>query len=213
MSNHISLKEAERHVFRAAFRDGLLDIMIGCLFLQLAVAPFLTDSLGDFWSSAVFLPLWLALILAYGWLRKHVLSPRLGSVKLGRARQTRMKRLNILLGLILLVALIIGVASFLSFDVTQGWMIAALFGFILLVLFGVAAYYLESRRLLVYGVCNLFAPLIGEWLYENKAVPHHGWPVSFGVMSAITIVTGLVIFLRLLRSNPIPPLEHPLEDV
>lgn len=209
MSDKISLKEAERQVFRAAFQDGLLDILIGCLFLQLAFVPFLAPALGDFWSSVLFLPLWVGVILGISWLRKHVLSPRLGTVRLGRSRQLKMRKFNIALGIVLLAGLALGLAAFFSVDMTPGWVIAGLFGLMLLLLFGLAAFYLDSRRMLLYGVLNLFTPLLGEWLYQNQGVPHHGWPVAFGAMAAITLCTGLIIFVRLLRANPVPPLGPP----
>ncbi|MFC1935998.1 hypothetical protein ACFLX9_04540, partial [Chloroflexota bacterium] len=58
MSQRISLKEAERRAFTKAFQDGLWDILIGCIVLLWAIAPFLSTRMGDFWSSAVFLPFW-----------------------------------------------------------------------------------------------------------------------------------------------------------
>ena len=56
MSRQLSLKEAERKAFRTKYDDGLWDILLGCFFSMFAIAPFLSASLGDFWSSAVFVP-------------------------------------------------------------------------------------------------------------------------------------------------------------
>ena len=56
MTAEISLKEAERKVFKATFQDGMWDIFIGCIVLQFAIAPLLSSKLGDFWSSVIFLP-------------------------------------------------------------------------------------------------------------------------------------------------------------
>ena len=58
MSQEVDLKEAERKVFRSTFQDGLVEIMLGCIVLMFAIGPFLSPYLGDFWSSAVFLPFW-----------------------------------------------------------------------------------------------------------------------------------------------------------
>lgn len=58
MSQQISLKEAERKAFRSKYNDGLWDILLGCFFLMFAVAPYLSPTLGDFWSSVAFVPFW-----------------------------------------------------------------------------------------------------------------------------------------------------------
>jgi hypothetical protein len=77
-------------------------------------------------------------------------------------------------------------------------------GLILLVGFSLAAYLLDFRRLYLYGLLVWLAPLVGEWLYTNYQVPHHGFPITFGLVAAIMILTGLVLFVRLLRDNPLP---------
>jgi len=56
MSSQISLKEAEQKVFKTAYNDGLWDIFLGCFFMIFVIAPYLSESLGDFWISVVFLP-------------------------------------------------------------------------------------------------------------------------------------------------------------
>jgi hypothetical protein len=58
MQEKISLKEAEKKAFKTSFDDGLWDILIGSFFLEFAIAPLISASLGDFWSSVVFLPFW-----------------------------------------------------------------------------------------------------------------------------------------------------------
>jgi hypothetical protein len=49
------------------------------------------------------------------------------------------------------------------------------------------------------------APLVGEWLYQNYGAQHHGYPIVFGICSGVIILTGLVIFARFLKDNPILP--------
>ena len=52
--NNISIKEADRQVFRSSYDDGLVDIFLSSVVLMWAVAPSLSLYLGDFWSSAIF---------------------------------------------------------------------------------------------------------------------------------------------------------------
>jgi len=51
-----SLDQADRDVFRSAFEDGLVDIFMPSWVLMFVVGPYLSVYLGDFWSSAIFLP-------------------------------------------------------------------------------------------------------------------------------------------------------------
>ena len=55
MTQKFELKKAERKLFSMIFDDGLLDIMISAFLLMFAIAPLLSETMGDFWSSAVFL--------------------------------------------------------------------------------------------------------------------------------------------------------------
>jgi hypothetical protein len=64
MSPQISLKEAERKVFKTTQNDGLWDIFLGCFLLIFVIAPYLSGTLGDLWSSVVFLPFWALVYLA-----------------------------------------------------------------------------------------------------------------------------------------------------
>jgi lysylphosphatidylglycerol synthetase-like protein (DUF2156 family) len=207
MESSLRLKDAERKVFRATFQDGLWDVFIGCVVLQFAVAPLLSTRLGDFWSSVVFLPFW-ALVFGIIWLvRKSVVVPRLGSVRLGPSRKTRLKKFTGIMLAVNLVALLAGIVFAIRADVSSGLMYMALFGFIVLVLFSTAAYFLECVRFFVYGVLFVLSFVVGEWLFAHYSVRHHGFPITFGLTSVIIITVGLVHFVSLLRRYQVPAAE------
>ena len=56
MADKISLREVERNIFKRAVDDGLWDILIGCFFLNFGLTLKLSESLGDFLSSDVTIP-------------------------------------------------------------------------------------------------------------------------------------------------------------
>ena len=202
MSNEISLREAERKVFKSAFQDGLTDVGIGCVILMFPIALLLGPYLGDFWSSAVLLPVsWISL-LALWLLRRFVVRPRVGIVKYGSWRKSKMMRFNVLMLFILIFALVLGLLSTVTFDVMPGWIHTARLSLVLLIGFSLAGYFLDFPRLYLYGILAALAPLIGEILYVRLDVPHHGFPVTFGVTAGLMIVTGLIFFVRLLRTYP-----------
>ena len=204
MSEKISLKEADRKVFRTTFQDGLWDVLIGCTLLQFPIALFLSPSLGDFWSSAVFLPFW-GLVFGVIWLlRKYVVTPRIGVVKFGLVRKTRILKFNVVLLITLTVSLILGLLASLSRASMPGMVYSAVFGLMTLMGFSIAAYFLDFPRLYAYGILIALAPLAGEWLYVNMNVPHHGFQVTFGFIAVTCILIGLGMFFRFLRAYPVP---------
>ena len=204
MSQQISLKEAERQVFKTIFQDGLWDVFIGCIVLQFAIAPLLSVSLGDFWSSVVFLPFWGLVFLAIRLIRKYVITPRIGIVKFGRARQVKLRKFTIVMLVLNVISLFLGTVAALNFGVVPGWVTTAIFGLIVLNGFCIAAYFLDFSRLYVYGIMFVLSFVVGELLYTYLQVPHHGYPVAFGFTATVIILTGLVILIRLLRNNPVP---------
>jgi hypothetical protein len=204
MSNEISLKEIESKVFKTAFQDGLVDIGIGGFMLVFAIGPFVTPYLGDFWASVViFLPLWVILFPALWLIRKYVVTPRVGIVKYGTWRVSRLKHFNVVLLIFLVISAILGILSAVEFDAVPGWIHAARFSLIFLLAFSVAAYFLDFTRLYIYGALVAIAPLVGELLYQYLKVPHHGYAVTFGLPAVLIIITGVVRFHRFMRDHPL----------
>jgi hypothetical protein len=212
MSQQISLKEAERKAFRTTYSDGLWDVFLGCFFLIFVIAPYLSSSLGDFWSSFVFLPFWGIVYLAIALIRKWVVAPRIGVVRFGRARKARLARFTVVMLAVNAVALILGVVAAMSFSRLPGQMIAILLGLILLMGLSIAAYALDFNRLYVYGLLVGLSPVVGEWLYAHGKASHHGLPVTFGISAGIMVLVGLANLARLLRDHPVPVQEIPAEE-
>ena len=97
MEQQIDLKELERKVWTSFYNDGLGDIFLGCLVLMFALAPILGRfGLGDFWSSAVFIPFLTIIYILIVLIRKRVVVPRIGLVSFGQARKQRLIKFNIL---------------------------------------------------------------------------------------------------------------------
>lgn len=205
MQTPASLKSAERKAFQATFADGLWDVLIGCFALIFALAPLLSAGLGDFWSSAVFLPFWGLVYLAIWLTRKHIIAPRLGTVRFSKARQEKLRKLNLVMVSVNALALMAGIATFLAFDAFDkipGGGVAGLLGLCLLVGFSAAAYFLDCPRLYFYGLLLFATPLVGEWLHAGYGAAHHGFPLAFGFAAGVMILAGLGMFARFLKNNP-----------
>jgi hypothetical protein len=203
MSQHISPKKAEQKVFASAFGDGLWDILIGCVVLMFVVAPFLSPSLGDFWSSAVFVPFWGLAFLATWWIRQHVVRPRLGVVRFGPWRKARLIRFSLVALVLYVISFVLGLFSALGFGALPGWVYPASFSLIVLSTFSLAAAFLRFTWLYVYGALIALSPLVGEWFYRHLSVPHHGYPVAFGISAGLPLLVGLAKLIHLVRAYPI----------
>jgi hypothetical protein len=209
MSQQISLRNAERKVFQATYNDGLWDIFLGCFFLMFVIGPYLSTILGDFWSSVAFLPFWGLVYLAIWLVKKCVVEPRIGIVKFGVARKTKLGRFIAVMLVINVVAVVLGLIAAMNVGRVPGQIFPIIFGLILLISFSLAAYLLDFGRLYIYGLLLGLSPLIGEWLWTHGYAAHHGLPITFGISTFIMIIVGLVIYLRLLHDNPVPEEEIP----
>ena len=213
MNDIISLKKVERKIFSIATQDGLTDIFLGCVFLVFAVAPFLSADLGDFWSSAVFVPFWAVIALAIWLTRRYVIKPRIGEVKFGAVRRNRLHRFHIVMLIANAIAFALGLWLSFSNVELSGSIMTIRFVLICLIISCLAAYFLDYPRLYVYGLLVGLSPLIGEWLWSHGYASHHGFPIAFGITSSVMILTGFYFFIRLLRANPILKKENILEEL
>ncbi len=196
------LKSFERKAYRSTYADGLWDVMLGSVVLLFALAPLLSEKLGDFWSSMIFLPFWGLIYLIIRLLRKNIVAPRLGIVTFGRERQQKIKKTTRIMLfaniLILMIGIIAAVAT--GFFPPQ-WPII-IFSVIILLLFYIAAYLLDYPRLYFYGTLLFAAPLVGEWLYTNYGIAHHGFPLVFGISAGLILSIGGIQFFRMLTIAP-----------
>jgi hypothetical protein len=200
MSTDKTLKAIDRKIFKTYFEDGLLDIFLAAFALMFAVVPLLSGTLGDFWSSFVFLPFYGVVYLILRYLRRRFVTPRIGSVKWGAMRAKKLRTGNIILLVINLVFLALGVVAFML-PIGSGWMMSILFGVMMLILFSAAGYMLDFNSLYVYGILLALAMPVGEWLYQNAGFSHHGYPVVFGCLSGIMFLRGLSTFINFLKNT------------
>jgi hypothetical protein len=211
MTEQISLKDLEKSVFKSSIQDGIIDIQIGSYLLIFAIAPLLSRYLGDFWSSVIFLPFWGGIFLILRTVRKKLIQPRIGKIEYGQYRKKKLTRLNIIILVFNIAALILGILSFLQFAKLPDWIISLRLSIILLVGFSLAGFMLDFNRLYLYGILIAAAPLVGEYLYQNHGFLHHGSPVTFGFLAALMILIGTIIIVRILKNYPLPGEELPNE--
>lgn len=204
MSQDKTLKAIDRKIFKSYFEDGLLDIFLAAFVLMFAIAPLLSGTLGDFWSSFIFLPFWGLIYLVLWFIRRRVVTPRIGSVTWGAMRKEKLKTGSIIMLVINLVFFILGIISFIS-PIPSGYSMSLRFSLMMLILFSGAGYMLDFTTLYVYGVLIALAMPVGEWLFQNVGFSHHGFPVVFGTVSAAMFLRGLYKFITFVKETPLQP--------
>lgn len=210
------LRTLEQHTFRTVTDDGLWDVLIAAVFANLAIAPLLSEDLGDFWSSALLAPVWLATYLVIRVVRHRIIAPRVGTVRFGADRQRRLLRLGVVMVAVNAIAAGLGVIAFIG--VALGWVdlgtggmgYPLLLGIVILIGFSVAASFTSIFRYYLYGLMLAVAALVGEWLWREGLATHHGYPIAFGAAAAIIFITGIVRFTAIVRSHP---LQHHSETL
>jgi hypothetical protein len=206
MATNNFLKEADKKVFRLSFEDGLLDIFLSSFVLMFATAPFISTYLGDFWSSAIFLPIWGLVYFLLRFIRRKYINPRMGSVSWGEMRKRKLKVGNIILIMINIVFLILGVISF-NKPFFGGIGTSLLFGSMMLMIFLVSGIFFDLTILYIYGILLFIAIPIGEWLYQNAGFSHHGFPIAFGSIAFVMFLRGTVKLLSILFDKEIAEAE------
>ena len=196
---HDDLKRMERSTFRAAADTGLWDLLLASFIALWAIAPLLSVRLGDFWSSAIFVPVWAVIYLAIRGVHARVVVPRVGFIKIGPWRRARLRRFSLIMLLANVAAFAAGIYAA-SRPMAQWGFFLTQIGLPLAFLLGLslAAYFLEIPRLFFYAVLLAGAPLVGEQLFQRGYASHHGFPLAFGVAAAVIFVSGLVRFQRIL---------------
>lgn len=211
MSKELNLKEAERKVFLASFDDGLVDLFLSSVFAMWAIAPFLSASLGDFGSTAIFVPLWAVVFLILYLVRTRIIKPRIGVVIYRVERKRKLSLFLVIMALLNVIFMILGLVAF-SRPASPGWIAILPFSAMVLLSFTLAGYFLDTTRFYIYGFMLAVAPVIGNWLYQEFGVPHKGYPITFGLTAGLMFLVGMTKLIRLLRGNPLPSDEPILQD-
>jgi hypothetical protein len=189
MTEGINLKEIERKAWTSYFEDGLWEFFFGALFLIGGIRS-LTNNV-----SYTFLLLVPILILPIG--KKLITIPRLGHVKFGPARKLKQTKVFaiLIISVLAMLALLLFPRSGLAL---QELPISPIMAVWIAVVFGLIAYYMDFRRLFVYGL--LYA--LTEVLWGQFGEPIG--PVVQTISGIVILLVGVAVFMRFVRRYPLP---------
>ena len=211
MSQTISLRELERKAWSSVFQDGLWDIYLGLLLLAMAISALLSDvGFSESWGMATCIGLDVLAMLVLWAGKKIITVPRMGRVKFGPKRKTRLSWVMV----VLFISVLVGAGVFLAASAMRGsrpgWLNAAFFAPAVwvvnaIVVFSLGAYFLDFSRLYLIGV--MYALAVPLRIVFRKFADIDLSFMAFGVPAAVILITGLVVFVRFLRDYPLPVVE------
>jgi hypothetical protein len=201
ISEKIDLKELEEKAWKTTFEDGLLDIYFGILFLGLTFSKILDEFLPNV-SSIIGISIIFGGVIFFILCKRFISQPRIGKVKFGQIRIARKAKTILILTInffILLIIFLLGELTLLP-SYLSGLLVGLLFMALPLFL---VAYFLQYNRLyfiaLIVGLSFFFEELLALAMVPE---PLDGI-IAFGIISAIILIMGFIIFINFLKKYPL----------
>ncbi len=224
MPQNINLKQIERKAFRSTFQDGLWDIFLGLLLLNMGMGTLMGAILSDtsvpvLWIMVGLLAFATLALLIFWAGKKFITTPRMGLVKFGPQRKAKMRNLRAVLFLSVLLGVIMAILGLAAArNGLPGWVAAIPIPLYVwpvqtIIVFGLGAYFLDVTRFYAYGVLYGLPLPVGILLVENTSLTGlSSMAITFGVPAGLMVLIGVVLFIRFLRKYPIPTQGPPPEE-
>ena len=205
----LSLRAIESESWKTMHENGLLDLFFGVVLTANALSMLL-DQLGV--AAAIRIGATLALyavgIIGSLRLRQRCVVPRTGTARFGMGRRHRVRWTRIVLAISVLLTLALLVSITIArfsparwFDPLGDYASSALIGIVILVSLGALAYTLDYPRLVIHGMLFVGAEFATVGLRRSLSIPAPG-AVAFGSAAVVSLIIGLVVFARFLRTVP-----------
>lgn len=210
MSEMTDFRQIQQRIAQlTTFKDGFWDLLLGSIFLLLAVYPVTRERLGPEWNIVLFLCVLGLLVVGQLVVRNVVSSPRIGYVEARRSPK-------LLLVLVLTVGLVLitfgllaltffgpGAESTPSPVETSGersYLVEFIVVFVLGGLFSLMGYIFGVGRLYFYGWMIGLGNLLSVYMAHNA-----GWTffLPMAIVSGIILLIGAVLLVRFLQNYPV----------
>jgi hypothetical protein len=211
MSEITNFRKIQQRIIQlTSFEDGFWDLLLGIIFLLLAVYPVTRERLGPEWNVVLFLSLLALMVMGQLALRYSVSGPRIGYVMARRSPKLRLL-LILTVGLVLITSGLLMLtllspraesASSLPAKASagRGYMVEIIVLFVLGGLFSLMGYLFRVTRLYFYGWMLGLTNLASIYMEHNA-----GWTfqIPSAIAAGIILLIGFVLLVRFLRKYPV----------
>lgn len=189
-----NLKKLEQKIFISYFQDGIIDLIIGIMFIL--------DGFLMFTENTKFIGLAAILPLLITPLKKVLIVPRIGFVKLSMTREKKIKQsllTSFMGGIVIFNIILIFVLSKGKLDFYHNYSFIFLAFFISLLPF-IGALLTGIKRFYLYAI---FIYLV----FFHEHFTHSTLPRDFMIFGFILLIFGLYYFITFLKKYPLPDKE------
>jgi hypothetical protein len=211
MSELPNLQDVQKRTMRlTTFEDGFWDLLLGSIFMFLAIYPITREALGPGLNLVLFLSL-LAMMVVGQLVLKHFISgPRIGYVRARRTPKTRILLVITLifvaltLGLVLVTFFSPGIFSTGSESATpslvRSYLVEWIVVFVMGGIFSAMGYIFGVARLYFYGWMLGLANLASVYMSHTAGWTFH---IPAAIAAGIILAIGITLLLRFLRNYPV----------
>jgi hypothetical protein len=215
MSESPNLRDVQKRTLRLMnYEDGLWDMLLGMIFMLLAIYPVTRTRLGPAWNLALFVGLVLLVVAVQPIVRRQISTPRLGYVEANRSPALKvtlaitMSLVALTFGLVILTLVSPGWLPDLTPSAAPVWLrsywVEVLVLIVMIGLFSGMGYLYGVPRLFLYGWLlgggNLASVVI------NRGSPS-GFNLPLGIAASVILLIGLGLLIRFVRKYPVRSLE------
>ena len=210
MMENISLKELEKMAYRSTFQDGIWDVYLGTMLLNMAISTLLTTLGLTLVQSAlgltiIFIPVTLFGLAFFILGKKYITVPRMGYVEFVPKRKRNLGKSILVLSLsaiLGLVVFILTMSSKIPYDLRYRFpVVLIIFALNVIVVFSLLAYFFDFKRLYIYAFLYAVPFVIGKHLQQITGSRYMLTTLLF-ISSSIMIIVGLIFFIRFLKKYP-----------
>lgn len=185
----ITLKSIERNMWRSYFDDGSWEILFGIIWLTSGIRS-LTDNIMFTWFMALG-PLYVAIA------RIKITTPRIGNVTFNRERMRKIEKVTMGIVTSIIVAIIL-IRLIQKFDFFNSIQFIPIMGLMLLFIFFLMVYFMDSNRFIIIGIVFFCSELIWTQISEPAG------PIFNLISGVVFLIIGLTMLYRFIKTHPFP---------